>query len=359
MPLYVYVGAYTGPGRAEGISVFQMNGSTGALAHVQTLAGIENPSFLALHPQRPYLYAVNEVASYQGQPGGAVSAFGVDTATGRLSLLNQQASHGTLPCHLSLDPSGAFVLVANYGSGSLAVLPVQEDGRLGPATDVVQHAGRGPHPRRQEGPHAHFITPDPAGAFILACDLGIDRIMIYRLDHAQGKLVANEIPYGQVSSGAGPRHLAFHPSGRYAYVINELDSTVSAFAYDGARGALQVIQTVSTLPPDFHGANTCAHVLVHGGGRFLYGSNRGHDSIAIFAIDQDTGRLSPVGHEPTRGRTPRNFNVDPSGAFLLAANQNSNSIVTFRIDPVSGRLAAAGPVTESPAPVCIQFGQFE
>lgn len=352
--LYVYVGTYTGPGRAEGIYVYRMDTASGALAHAHTVAGVDNPSFLALHPHRPHLYAVNEVGTDEGSVGGGVSAFAIDTATGSLSPLNRQPSHGTSPCHLTLDPSGRYVLVANYGSGSVAVFPVQPDGRLGEATDVVQHAGRGPNPRRQSGPHAHFVSMDPAGTCVLVCDLGIDRIMIYRLDGTAGKLVANDLPYAQVSSGAGPRHLAFHPNGRYAYVVNELDSTLVAFAY--GRGALQVVQTAATLPADFVGANTCAHVIVAPSGKFVYGSNRGHDSIAIFAIDQETGRPAAVGHESTRGRTPRNFGIDPTGTFLLAANQNTNTIVAFRIDQATGRLTPTGQVTEALAPVCIIFG---
>ena len=357
MATFVYVGTFTGPGWAEGISVFRMDPAAGALAHEQTVAGVENPSFLALHPTQRFLYAVSEMSDAERRSGGSVVAFAIDLATGHLTILNRQPSGGAGPCHVSVDPAGRYALVANYGSGHVAALPIQHDGRLGAPTDVVEHTGRGPIPRRQEGPHAHFIATAPAGTFVLATDLGIDRVMVYRLDAAAGKLVPNDLPFAQERSGAGPRHLAFHPSARFVYVLNEIDSTLSAFAYDAARGALRIVQTASTLPADFTGPNSTAQVVVHPTGRFAYASNRGHDSIVIFAIDQDTGRLTYVGHEPTRGRTPRNFNVDPTGTFLLAANQNSNTIVTFRIDHQTGRLAAAGPVAETPAPVCIELRQ--
>ena len=355
-PLFVYVGAYTGPGKAEGISVFRMGPATGALAHAQTLTGIENPTFLARHPQQPYLYAVSEVGNGDGQSSGVVSAFAIEPATGSLILLNHQDAHGTGSCHLSMDPSLRHLLVANYTSGSLAVFPIQDDGQLGQASDVVQHVGRGPDPNRQAGPHAHYITMDPTGQYVLACDLGLDRVMVYRLDGSSGKLIPGDLPYAQVASGAGPRHLAFHPNGRFVYVINELDSTLVAFAYDATRGALQVVQTVSTLPEDFTGVSNCAHVLVASSGKFVYGSNRGHDSIAIFAADEATGRLTALGHQPTLGRTPRNFAIDPSGTFVLAANQDTNTIVTFRLNPATGSLTHTGHVADSPAPVCLVFG---
>lgn len=353
--LLVYVGTYTGPGRAEGIGLLRLDATTGALTGRDTVRGVENPSFLALHPQRPLLFAVEETGSYQGMASGAVSAFAIDPASGGLRFLNRQATHGAAPCYVSVEPSGQYVLVANYTSGNVAVLPIGPDGSLGTATHVVQHEGRGPHPRRQEGPHAHFISPDPAGAFILACDLGIDKVLVYRLDRAAGRLVPNEVPYGQVASGEGPRHLAFHPGGRFVYVLNEIGSSVSTFAYDGERGTLTHRQTLSTLPPGFAGRSSCAQIVVHPSGRWLYASNRGHDSIALFAIDQESGSLAPLGHEPTQGRTPRNFNIDPSGTYLLAANQESHTIVTFRIDQESGRLVPTGHVVQTPAPVCLVF----
>jgi 6-phosphogluconolactonase len=256
---------------------------------------------------------------------------------------------------VSVHPSGRFALAAHYGSGQVAALPIGPDGRLGSASDVAQHAGQGPNASRQEGPHAHFVATDPSGRYVLACDLGIDRIMVSTLDLATGKLLPNGLPYAQVSSGAGPRHLAFHPSGRHVYVINELDSTLSAFAFDAARGALQILQTVSTLPGGFTGPSHTAQVVVHPSGRFVYGSNRGHDSIVIFAIDATSGRLTLVDHASSGGKTPRNFNVDPTGTFLLVGNEASDTIVTFRVDRETGRLAMTGQTMASPAPVCIQF----
>ena len=354
MPIFAFVGAYTGPNKAEGISVFRLEPRSGALSPLQTVPGIENPSFLALSPDQRYLYAVSEVSSYQGEQSGAVVAYAVDSATGALTHLNERPSHGTVTCHVSIMPSGRFALVANYGSGHVAAYPLEADGRLGEASCVLQHQGTGPDPRRQQGPHAHFITPDPSGRFILSCDLGIDKVLVYWLDDA-GQLVPNTVPYGQVASGEGPRHLAFHPSGQWVYVLNEIGSSLSAFAYDQERGTLTHLQTLSTLPEDWSGRNSCAQVLVHPVGHCVYASNRGHDSIATFALDPASGRLRLVGHTPTGGQTPRNFALDPTGKWLLAANQDSGTVVSFHVDPQTGRLAPAGPVAHTPAPVCIVF----
>ena len=359
----VYVGTFTGMephgrGRAEGIYVGRMDPDSGALTLVHTVPGVDNPSFLALHPQQPYLYAVNAVPEHDGQPGGTVSAFAIDPATGALTYLNRQSSHGAGPCHVSVDHTGRWALVANYGGGSIAMLPIQDGGRLGPATDAVQHHGASVTPQRQAAPHAHSINLDPTGQFALVADLGLDQVLIYRLDRTAGKLVPNDPPAVAVAPGAGPRHLAFHPNGRYAYVINEINSTLTAFAYDGSSGRLNELQTESTLPPDFSGENSCAEVRVAPSGRFVYGSNRGHDSIVIFAVDEATGRLSYVGHESSGGRTPRNFVIDPTGAFLLAANQDSDTVVTFRIDQPTGRLSPTGQVAAVPAPVCLRFSHL-
>lgn len=350
--MIVYVGTYTGPGKAEGIYVYRMDEATGALSHRQTVSGVDNPSFLALDPQQRFLYAANESGEADGGPG--VSAFAVDERRRTLTPLNRQPAHGTSPCYVLVDPSGKHVLVANYGNGILSVYPVEEGGRLGEASHVVQHEGSSSH-RRQAGPHAHSVTMDPAGRHVLACDLGVDRVFVYRLEH--GRLVPNALPFAQVSSGAGPRHTDYHPSGRFVFVNNEIDSTLSAFAYDAEAGTLQIVDTRSTLPDDFPGNNSTAQVRVHPNGRFVYVSNRGHDSIALFEIDPQRGKLRPLGHEPTQGKTPRNFNIDPSGTFLYAANQNTNTIVTFRIDGQTGRLSATGQVTEVPAPVCVIFGR--
>lgn len=355
MDMLVYVGTYTGPGKAEGIYVYRLAPDSGALTHVQTVTGLNSPTFLAVHPQQPFLYAVERQMEGEDAGTGAVSALAVDPASGRLTLLNRQASGGASPCYVSVHPGGQYVYVANYASGHVAALPIESDGRLRQATSVVHHQGKGPDPKRQEGPHAHFIAPDPAGAYALACDLGIDKVMVYRADTASGGLAPNDPPHGALDPGAGPRHLAFHPGGRYVYVINELDSTLSAFAYDPRRGALDLIHTVSTLPNGFSGTNHPAQVVVHPSGRFVYGSNRGHDSIAVFAIDEATGRVTPAGHASTGGHNPRNFNVDPSGTLLLAANQDTDNVVAFQIDSDAGTLIPTGEVTQTPAPVCVVF----
>lgn len=352
--LLVYVGTYTN-GKSEGIYIYSMNLASGELKHLSTAKGIVNPSFLAIDRRNHFLYAVNEVTEFAGKPGGAVSAFSIDPKSGDLRFLNQQPSLGSAPCYVSVIESGKFVLVANYGGGNVSVLPVQRDGKLGVATDLAQHHGTGANPERQEAPHAHSIVLDRANQYAFAADLGIDKIMSYRFDARAGKLKPNTPPYFQAEAGAGPRHLIFHPDGKHAYVINELDSTLTAFSYDGTQGILKKVQTVSTLPLGFAGANTCADVHLSPSGRFLYGSNRGHDSLVAFEIEKSTGKLSYIEHVPTQGKTPRNFNIDPTGTFLLAANQNSDTIVTFRIDAATGKLKPTGQTTEVPAPVCLKL----
>jgi 6-phosphogluconolactonase len=355
-PMLVYVGTFTGPNQAsqaEGLSVFRLDGTTGALSRLSAVPA-DNASFLALHPRLPYLYAVNSVNDYEGRSSGAVSAYAINPTTGNLTFLNRVPSNGKRPIHLSVDPSGRWVLVANITEGNVAVLPIQEEGRLGPLTDAVMHTGNGPNPARQGEPHPHYITVDPTGRVALAVDLGTDRVVLYRLDAALGKLVPNAIPWAQVPSGSGPRHLDFHPNGRWVYVLNELDPTLCVFAFDGERGALQVLQTTPTQPEDFRGTNNPAEVFVHPSGRFVYASNRGHDSLVIYAIDPETGRVSTAGWESTRGGQTRNFNIDPTGTFLLAANQDTNNIVTFRIDQETGLLTEASQV-QTPTPVCVVF----
>ncbi len=354
--MIVYVGSYTGPERVSGISVFRQDPASGDLAPLGSGVPTDNPSFLALHPRLPVLYAVNETAPEES-PGPGVSAFAVDPSEGRLTPLNRQPAHGTSPCYVSLDPQGRYVLVANYGDGTVAVFPVQPDGSLGEATDVVRHKGSGPHARRQQGPHAHSVQFDPQGTFVLVCDLGIDQVLTYRLDPDAGKLRPHDPPAASVLPGGGPRHLAFHPSGRFAYVNAEISSALNVFAYDPRRGVLELLQTVSTLPPGYDGSarNSTAQVKVHPSGKFVYVSNRGHDSIALFAVDERAGTVTPGGHQHTQGRTPRNFNLSPAGDFLYAANQNGDSIVAFRVDPTDGSLTSTGHVTPTPAPVCILF----
>jgi 6-phosphogluconolactonase len=350
--MFVYVGAYTEPpaGNGEGIYVFRFDPESGGLEPVLTVREVANASFLALSGDGRYLYAVNELDK------GGVSAFGRDTGSGELSPLNWQASHGASPCYISLDARGRFALVANYTSGTIAALPVAEDGSLDAASSVIQHEGSSVDPKRQDGPHAHMIAPTPDGRFVLATDLGTDQIMIYQLDVESGRLVPNEDGPASVSAepGAGPRHFAFGADGRTLYVINELSSTLSVYGYDGRTGELKPRQTVSSLPEGFDGKNTCAQVVVSPDGRFVYGSNRGHNSIAIWAI-ADGGEVSLAGHEPTQGTDPRNFAIDPGSQWLLAANQRSNTIVHFRRNPDSGLLKATGQVTQVPTPVAIVF----
>jgi 6-phosphogluconolactonase len=283
---------------------------------------------------------VGEVSSFEGQKTGVVSAFAIDPATGDLDLLDRQGSAGAGPCHLVVDPAGRNVLVANYGGGTVAVLPVGTDGRLGPASSVRAHEGSGPNAQRQERPHAHGIYLDAAARFALSPDLGADRVFVYRFDAQDGTLE----PHGEtpLDPGSGPRHLAFHPTGRYVYVINELLSTLSAFSWDPERGVLAPIHTVSTLPPGFSGTSFTAEVEVSADGRFVYGSNRGHDSLAVFAVDQASGRLTPAGHAPVGGKTPRHFAIDPTGGFILAGHQGSGTIAVLRIDPATGVPAPTG-----------------
>jgi 6-phosphogluconolactonase len=301
------------------------------------------------------LYAVNEVEEFAGKKSGAVSAFSVDQRTGELKFLNQQPSLGGSPCYVVVDRTDRFVLVANYSGGNVAVLPVLRDGSLGEATDMKQGSGSSINTERQEAPHAHCIVMDPANRFAYACDLGADKIMIFNFDRRRGKLIPGKFPWVQVKPGAGPRHLVFHPAGNYAYVINELHATVTAYAHDRANGNLTEVQTIATLPTDFTGANTSADIHVSPDGKFLYSSNRGHDSIAAFKINSQNGRLTLIAHESTGGKGPRNFAIDPTGNFVLVANQKSDNIVTLRRDRKTGRLSAIGQIAEVPSPVCLKF----
>ncbi len=351
--IFVYVGTYTREG-SDGIYIYQFDPLTGGLELLGSQEA-ENPSFLAIHPSKAYLYAVNELGEFQGEPTGAVSAFAIDPGTGLLTFLNQQPSEGQAPAHVSVGRDGEYVYVANYTSGTAAVFPVDGQGRLEPASDVVQHEGAGPNPRRQQGPHAHSITIDFANWFAYVADLGIDQVMIYDIATERGKLTPATPPYVAVDGGTGPRHFAFHPSGRFAYVINEMGNTITVFEHEAESGALTVLESVPTVPEEFEGSNTTADVHVLPTGDFLYGSNRGHDSIVVYAIDQDDGTLSYVDHVSTQGRTPRNFGIDPTGTFLIAANQDSDALVVFRIDPNHGQLTPIGEEVEVSMPVCVKF----
>ena len=350
-PLRIYFGTYTrGENSSKGIYRSVLDIETGKLSNPVLAAEAKNPSFLEIHPNGKFLYAVSESGG-----AGSVSAYAIDRRAGTLRFLNQQPSGGAGPCHVSIDHAGRNVLVANYGSGSASVIPIKTDGRLGEPTGFVQHEGSSVNPRRQKGPHAHSINVSPDNRFAFVADLGIDKIMIYRLDIEKGTIVASSPPFAKVKPGAGPRHFAFGPNGRYAYVINELDCTITAFAYESALGSLTEIQTVTTLPNGFEGSNSCAEVRVHPSGKFLYGSNRGHDSIVVYRVDPAKGMLTFVEHETADIKTPRNFNIDPTGKFCLVANQGKDSVVVFRIEKATGALEPTGHKVSVARPVCVRF----
>ncbi len=363
--MMVYIGTYTEPirfgtgkileGKGEGIYVFRLDQTSGALELVGKTTGVTNPSYLAFDSTQRFLYVVNELKTYENQPTGTISAFAVDPKTGRLEFLNKRLTHGTDPCHVLVDKKTKYVFVANFMSGSVCVLPVLGDGSLGDASDFIPHQGSSIDPVRQKGPHAHSVTLDETGRFAFVPDLGLDKLMAYKFDRKRGMLEPNEVPWVKMKPGAGPRHVAFHPGGKFAFLINELDSTLASLSYDGRKGTFKVLQIVPTLPEDYHGESTCADVQVSPSGAIVYGSNRGHDSIVIYRIHQRTGRLTYVGHEPTRGKTPRSFGIDPNGRFLLAANQDSDTIVTFRMEPQTGKLLPTGHATQVPTPVCVKF----
>lgn len=350
-----YIGTYT-RGESQGIYRFDLDLATGKPTEPQLAAEAVNPSFLAIHPSRKSLYAVGEVGNFEGQENaGGVTAYQIDQKTGDLTKLNSQVSGGRGPCHVSVDATGKVVLVANYGGGSVASMKINEDGSLEPASSVIEHEGSSVHPRRQTAPHAHSVNVDPTNRFAVVADLGLDQVLVYRLATATGQLVPHDPPFVRTPEGGGPRHLAFHPNGKYAYVNNELTMSVTGFRYDAELGQFEILSTHDTLPEDADGANnSTAEVLVHPAGKFLYVSNRGHDSIAMFHIKKD-GTLRPEGHVSTQGETPRNFGIDPTGRFLLAANQNSGTVVVFRIDLHTGALTATGDVVEIPNPVCVRF----
>lgn len=349
-----YIGTYTTDARSEGIYRLMLDTTSGAMRLDGVAAKSSNASYLTLHPNGRALYAVNELSEFRGEEAGGVSAFSVDRATGRLSLINQESSHGKAPCYISTDRDGRVVFVANYGGGSVTSIPLRRDGGLQTAKSVVRHQGSGPDPARQMSPHAHCILPDPANRYVLAVDLGTDAILTYRLDQRTGGI--SIVTTGAATKpGAGPRHLTFHPGGRYVYVVNELDSTLAAFTYDAQRGALNEVQVTAASPEGTTPNNHPADIHVAPSGRFLYVSNRGDDTIVVFAIDAATGQLNPVQTVQTGGRAPRNFVIDPSGRFLLVANQRSDLIVGFRVDTASGRLTPTGSTIEVPVPVCVKF----
>lgn len=355
----LFIGTYTQQlphvqGNATGIYAATIDPESGVLTLHHATTGIVNPSFVVPDPAHGRLFAVQETAEFGSPDGihtgtGGLSAFAMESASGILTLINEQPSYGAHPCYVSLDQTGHWLLVANYSGGSIAVLPIGPDGALGPAATVITHSAPPQHP---DTPHPHAILQSPDGAFVLVPDCGLDRVYVYRFDTGSGALTPNDPPWATLTPGAGPRHLAFHPQG-WVYVINERNSTLSVFDFDTAHGVLHERQTLSSLPDDFSGRNSCADLHIHPHGHVVYGSNRGHDSIAIFAVNPSDGTLTPCGHTHTGGRTPRNFAIDPGGTLLLAANQDSNTITSFLIDPTTGALT---PVhrTDVPTPVCLR-----
>ncbi|HYL65033.1 MAG TPA: lactonase family protein [Candidatus Methylomirabilis sp.] len=349
-----YVGTYTTKTNSKGIYAYRFDAAKGQLTAIGVAAETTDPSFLAVHPDGKHLYAVNEIGNFNGGSEGAVSSFAIDAKAGTLKFLNQVSTRGPGPCYVSLDKTGAYVLVANYDGGSIASLPVQGDGTLGTASGFVQHSGSGPNKERQEGPHAHWIGTSPDNRFALAVDLGLDEVIIYNFDATKGTFTPMLTGFAKVKPGAGPRHLAFHPNGKFAYVLSEMESSVTAFSYQPKDGALKPLQTISALPQDYTGRKEAAEIAVHPSGKFLYTSNRGHDSIAIFGIDKK-GMLKSLGYVLTGGKTPRHFAIDPAGNYLLAENQESNNIVVFHIDAATGSLTPTGQTVEVPSPVCVTF----
>ncbi|OLD45438.1 MAG: hypothetical protein AUI48_12800 [Chloroflexi bacterium 13_1_40CM_2_68_14] len=351
-PDLLYIGTYT-----ESIYLVRMDRRSGELLRVGAVDAGPNPSFLAIHPNRRVLYAVNELEQYKGRAAGAVSAFTIERATGALTRLNEQSSEGGAPCYVSVDRSGRALLVANYGGGSVALLPIQPDGALAPAAQVVQHTGKGPNAERQEAPHAHCILPDPSNRFALAADLGADRVFVYHLDLEGRSLRHIEEGDAVMRAGAGPRHLAFHPTLPLVFVANELDSTVATLRFDPERRTLSPVDTRSTLPAGWTGTNYPADIHVASTGRTLYVSNRGHNSIAVFSVAEATGALALEQVVSTDGDWPRNFGLHPSGRWLLVANQRSDSVVVFGRDPESGSLTPTRPPQRIaiPSPVCLRF----
>lgn len=350
---FVYFGTYTGA-KSKGIYAWRMT-DDGKLSPVGLVAETTSPSYLAVHPNGKILYSIGEVNKVGDKKGGSVSAFAIDTATGKLTALSTQSSGGAGPCHIDVDAKGKCVVVANYGGGSVEALPIKKDGSLGEPGTFVQHEGSSVNKSRQGEPHGHCIVVDPSQKFAVACDLGLDKVLVYKLDAAKATLTPNDPPFAAIAPGSGPRHIAFHPKGKFAYVINEMLCTMTAFEWDSGRGALKEMQTISTLPGELAKGFSTAEVYVHPSGKFVYGSNRGHDSIVVYACDEKTGKLTLVEHQNTLGKTPRHFAIHPSGKFLLAENQGTDNVVVFSIDAKTGKLTATGEKLEVGSPVCAVF----
>jgi 6-phosphogluconolactonase len=342
-----YVGSYTRPEKSKGIYAWRFHPATGKLTSIGLVGETVSPSFLTIHPNHKFLYAVNEISNFEGTRAGSVSAFAMDTKTGQLKLLNTVTSRGGGPCHLALDPTGKWLYVANYNGGSVAEYPVRDDGSLGEASAFVQHKGSSVNRQRQSGPHAHEAVISPDGKSVFVPDLGLDQILSYKV----GGLTPNDPPYIKIAQGAGPRHMAFAPNGRFAYVMTEMTASVVAFNYEG--GKFEELQTLPTaeMAPDLSGAE----IAVHPSGKFVYSSTRGANTIGVFAIDANTGKLTPVERTPSGGKTPRHFAIDPTGTYLFVTHQDSDNVVVFRIDAKTGKLTPTGDVLNAFSAVCIAF----
>jgi 6-phosphogluconolactonase len=357
----VYVGTYTTGAPAKGIYLFKLHTGIGDaprdihLVPLGLAAEIANTSFLIIDKQRRRLFAVTESNPVEGEPPGLVSAYSIEPTGGKLTLLNRRSSRGAGPCHLALDASGRHIVVANYYSGSVAVLPIIAGGYLGESSEFVQYEGHGTHPTRQKAPHAHCATFDPTGRFVYVCDLGSDKVYCYRFDGENGKLLPNDPAMVSTTPGAGPRHIVFRPDGRFAYLINELNSTITVFSVVPMSGRLTELQNISTLPTDFEGPNTAAGIALHPTGNFLYATNRGHNSVVVFKVDREEGVLKHIAHQDTLGKTPRHFDIDRSGAIMAITNQDSGNILVCRMSEGDGRLKPARVVAVAPEPACVQF----
>ena len=346
----VFVGTYTRPQKSKGIYAYRFQPSSGTLTPLGVAAETTSPSFLAVHPNQHFLYAANEVNN------GTVTAFAIDSDTGKLKQLSQVSSKGGGPCHVAVDRSGKWLYAANYNTGSVAAFPIHDDGSIGEASAFVQHSGTGANPQRQRGPHAHSVTISPDNHFAFAADLGLDQVLGYRVDPSRGGMATDEPQITKVAPGSGPRHVAFRPDGRFMYVLSEMAATVTAFRYDATKGGTEEIQTISTLPPDYSGSKGSAEIAVHRSGAYLYASNRvGNDSIAAFRIDPTSGKLATIGFIAPRGKTPRNFAIDPTGNWIFTAYQDSDNMFLYRIDQKTGSLNPVGDAIEVFAPVCVVF----
>jgi 6-phosphogluconolactonase len=351
----IYVGTYTEGTGSQGIYLVELDPEKGTLSEPIPVASSANPSFLALHQSKPVLLAVNETMKTADNPGGSVSSYAI-ASSGKLTPIDTASSQGTAPCHLSIDPSGRGVLVANYGSGTLGVLGLDDNGKLAPLGMTFEPKGKGADPRRQEGPHAHCVRFDPSGRYALEADLGLDRVHVFDFDPARERDPLKLVMEIGLQPADGPRHLAFSPDGKTVYILNEMALTIAVVHPDFANKRSETVQVIPTLPEGAgRQGDSTAEIVMHPTGKFLYSSNRGHDSIASFRVDSQSGRLEAIGHTPTGGRTPRNFNIDPTGKWLIAANQRSGTLTVFAINPETGALTPRGEPVKVPAPVCVLF----